>query len=236
MLGAAAAIAVAAIVGGWVISRPAPCHGVLTVELRPPLWQVGNYQFDLEFEQGSQGCSFEVALGSSAKQVGPSHCPFTRQLQTRSNGAVTSIVGFTLGESPSRMRLRIRHEGVSMFDTETVPKYEQSKAEAGQFCGRSAWAAPECLLGSPNCPPFAPKCQRAQDCGALEVCCASVAWGMEHGSYAASQCTPRKECDGRIATSIACGENAECDADRECRESKEGKNFFPALRTCEQRK
>jgi hypothetical protein len=233
-LGAVSAVVVVLLVGAWVRLRPPPCHGALTVELRPPLWKEGVYHFELGFEEGSRPCSFDMALGSHAS-LGPSQCPFTRQLRERRFGDLTSIIGFTLGESPSVLKLRITHDQTLIYDTQITPKYEDSHIESGTFCGRSAWASPPCASGSPFCKPFVASCTAAADCPAGKVCCISSAWGLEHGSFAASQCTSQRECDGRIDTLNACRDDAECSTDRECRASKEGANFRPELRTCELR-
>jgi hypothetical protein len=233
-LGATSAVVVVLAVGTWVRTRPPPCHGSLTVELRPPLWKEGVYHFELEFDAGAPPCVFDVALGVP-DPAESSHCPYTRQLRQRKVGEVTSIVGFTLSESPSTLRLKIRHEQDWVYDTRVEPRYDASNIETGQFCGASAFVSPVCLAGSKFCKPFAASCTSAADCGSGQICCVSASWGLEHGSFAASQCTSRHECDGRIDTSIACRSDAECDADRACRASKAGEEFRPEVNTCELR-
>jgi hypothetical protein len=204
------------------------------MELRPPLWKPGVYHFELGFEEGSQPCSFDVALGVT-DAVGPSRCPLIRQLRERKVGDITSIVGMTLAESPSILKLRIQYGAELIYDTRVEPHYEDSKLETGTFCGRHAFVNPTCVPGSEFCKPFLASCAATHNCGSGKVCCISSSWGLEHGSFAASQCTPRRECDGRIDTSIACRDDMECTPDRQCSESKEGSSFRPALRTCEMR-
>jgi hypothetical protein len=219
----------------WKRTAPPPCTGAVFIELRPPLVTVGTYHFRLTLD-GDKPCEFDVPLPTK-QRVDTKACDLRLALETRVQGASTSIVGLTLGAAPDRLGFRVQLNGESLYDTEVEPHYAPwatRREESKRFCGDSALVEPACRRGSSQCAPYAATCA-PEGCPADQVCCASPEQAHEYGVYAATQCSSRQGCLNRFGK-IACKKDADCGESASCSDTSLARDFKPPISVCAERR
>jgi len=218
----------------WQRTRPAPCTGGVTIELRPPLSEPGQYHFHLELEGIHQPCEFDVPFPVRGR-VDTRTCGHVVELQTRVQGADSKIVGLTIGASPEALSFRVSRSGEALYDTRITPKYgpyETPKSESRLFCGERALVTPPCVRGSSACAPYEPSCDGPEDCANGKACCASPDWGREYGAASATECSSKTSCLNRFGL-VACHVDADCANEMACNDTSLAKDFKPPLTACQ---
>ncbi|MBN2195302.1 MAG: hypothetical protein JW751_20965 [Polyangiaceae bacterium] len=220
---------------GWVAARrcgPPPCTGGVFVEFVPPLTLPGSYEFELALDD-REPCTFVVLLPPD-RPVDTSACGLELELSTQTDAGKTRIVGLTLGASPGRLILRVRHGRQSAFDTVVHPEYSEylaPRAEGRTFCGRRATVVPACVRGTKQCQPFPASCDGPEDCPPRQVCCASPDWAKERGARDATRCLSERRCLDRCAD-VVCHLARDCPAGMVCDEGAIRGEFEPELSVC----
>jgi hypothetical protein len=218
----------------WQRTRPGPCTGGVTIELRPPLGEPGPYHFRLELEGIRQPCEFDVPLPIRGR-VDTRACGHVVELKTRVQGSEPKIVGLTVGASPESFSFRVTRHGEVLYDTEITPKYgpyETPKSESRLFCGERALVAPPCTRGSSACAPYEPSCDGPEDCAGNKACCASPEWGREYGTASATECSSARRCLDRFGF-VACHADADCPSDMTCGDSSLARDFKRPVTVCQ---
>ena len=218
----------------WQRSRPAPCTGGVTIELRPPLSAPGPYEFELLLDGIRQPCKFEVPFPIRSR-VDTRTCGHVVELVTRVQGADTKIVGLTIGASPDELTFRMRRRGELLYDARITPKYgpyETPRSESRLFCGERAFVAAPCLRGSSACAPYEPSCDGPEDCASGKACCASPEWGREYGPASATECESARRCLNRFGL-VACHADADCPTDMACSDTSVSKDFKRPMTVCQ---
>ena len=237
LLGAVLGVTVMTSTMLWQKTRPAPCTGGVTIELRPPLSAPGRYRFELRLEGIQKPCSFEVPWPVQGR-VDTSTCGHAVELKTRVHGEQTSMVGMTVGASPETFSFRVERAGEVLYDTTVSPKYgpyETPRSESRLFCGERALVTPDCRRGSSTCAPYEPSCDGPEDCAGGKACCASPEWGREYGPSAATECGSTRRCLDRFGL-VACHTDAECPSDTTCTDTSLVKDFKRPITVCQSRK
>lgn len=220
----------------WRQTRPAPCTGGVTLELRPPLEAPGSYRFHIELEGIPQPCEFTVPFPVQGR-VDTSKCGHAVELQTRVEGAVSKIVGLTIGASPESLLFRLTRNGERLYDASLTPKYgpyETPKSESRVFCGERALVTPPCVRGSSACAPYEPSCDGPEDCTGGKSCCASPDWGREYGPKAATECSSKRRCLDHFGF-VACHADTDCPDDMACADASLSKDYKRPLLACRTR-
>jgi hypothetical protein len=218
----------------WRETRPAPCTGGVTVELRPPLSAPGRYRFELRLDGIEQPCVFDVPWPVRGR-VDTSTCGLVVELRTRVQGEQGSITGLTVGASPDALSFRVERSGEVLYDTPITPKYgpyETPRSESRLFCGERAIATADCRRGSSACAPYEPTCDGPEDCASSKACCASPEWGREYGPAAATQCSSARRCFDRFGL-VACHADADCPKDMTCSDTSLAKEFKRPITVCQ---
>ncbi len=231
VLGAAAALLLAAGFVAYRKLRTPPCTGGVYIELRPPLPEPGSYHFRLELDDGERTCEFDASPSGSANK---SQCKMALELETRVHGQAHSITGITIGAAPERLRIQVKQAGQALYDSLLEPKYTPwaiRRQDSKRFCGDRALVQPACLRGSPQCAPYPARCDGPEDCSGREVCCASAEWGREYGVQAATECSSRRDCLDRFAR-IACHADSHCAEGVACNDASLSREFAPPLVVC----
>lgn len=231
-LGAAVGVVMAAVLVIWDRTRPPACTGAVFVELRPPLAEPGPYRFRLTLDDAPP-CEFEVPLPTN-KPVDTKRCQLALALETRVHGEASSIIGLTVGASPSRLRFEVQRQGESIYDAQLEPQYgpyATPREESKRFCGDRALVRPECRRGSSQCAPFHAGCDGPEDCKSPQVCCLNPELGLEYGAPAATRCSPRRACLDRFGV-IACRQNSDCGQQLSCTEASLSKHYQEPVTGC----
>ncbi|HVR18801.1 MAG TPA: hypothetical protein VMS65_03875 [Polyangiaceae bacterium] len=217
----------------WQRSRPSPCTGGVTIELRPPLAAPGPYHFHLELEGIRQPCELEVPFPIQGR-VDTTTCGHAVELRTRVQGEESKIVGLTIGASPETLSFRVTRKGEVLYDAALTPKYgpyETLPSESRLFCGERALVAPPCVRGSSACAPYEPACDGPEDCSGGKTCCANPDFGREYGPLAATECSSARRCLDRFGF-VACHTDADCPSDMTCADASLTKDFKRPLTAC----
>ena len=118
----------------WRRMRPAPCTGGVTLELRPPLEAPGTYRFHVELDGIPQPCEFAVPFPVQGR-VDTSTCGHAVELRTRVEGAVSKIVGLTIGAAPESLLFRLTRNGERLYDAVLRTARERHPQVAGGMFG-----------------------------------------------------------------------------------------------------
>jgi hypothetical protein len=231
VLGACAAVALAAGWYGYMRFRPPPCTGGVFFELRPPLLEPGPYHFRLELDGAERVCEFEASPDGTARKTA---CKMALEIDTRAQGNEKSIVGVAIGAAPEHLRFQVKQRGQALYDTTLEPKYTPwaiRREDSKRFCGDRALVKPDCVRGSAQCAPYEASCTGPEGCSSGKVCCASAEWAREYGVKAATECSSRRDCLDRFGR-VACHRDSDCAEGSLCNDTSLRKDFSSPLDAC----
>jgi hypothetical protein len=234
LLGAVFGVTVMAGFVLWRKTRPAPCTGGVTVELRPPLSAPGRYRFELRLDGIQQPCVFDVPWPVRGR-VDTSTCGHAVELKTRVQGEQASIAGLTIGAAPEALTFRVERAGEVLYDTPITPTYgpyETPRSESRLFCGERALVTAECRQNSSVCTPYEPSCDGPEDCTSGKACCASPDWGREYGPSAATECSSTRRCLDRFGL-VVCHADSDCPSDMTCSDTSLAKDYRRPITVCQ---